>query len=186
MKTITEFDVSRLKNAAQIQQELLTAGKTSEEMPQALGEALKLEGDSLNHLLNALAVTESSSKKLNELKRVIVLSLSEGEKAPSQTQQKGEHYYTLEYYPPLRQKNASKNQPNEVRQGRDRDQKKGKRGEKRGKPRNNRGERQDRGPRGPRAPRIEGAPTIQPLGASKPLPVIKPKDTTPKDSNPAT
>lgn len=184
MKTITEFDVSRLKNAAQIQQELLAAGKTAEEMPQALGEALKLEGDPLNYLLNALAVAENSSKKLNDLKRVIVFSLSEGEKAPSQTQLKGEHYYTLEYYPPLRPKNALKSQTNDARQSRDRDQKKGKRGEKRGKPRQNRGERQERGPRGPRVPRPEGAPTIQPLGASKPLPVIKPKEATPQDPTP--
>ena len=93
MKTITEFDATRLKNAAKIQQELQAAQKPAEELPQAIGESLKLEGDALNFLLNALAVAESSKKKLNDLKRVVVFSLSEGEKAPFSAQQKGDQYF---------------------------------------------------------------------------------------------
>lgn len=193
MKTITEFDATRLKNAAQVQKDLQTAGKTTEELPQAMGESLKLEGDPLNLLLNALAVAESSSKKFNDLKRVVVLSLNEGEKAPSHAQQKGEHHYMLEYYPPVRSKEAPPQQHSNHDRGpgRGRDQKPGKRGDQRGKPRNpsaegnNRDERSDRRPPR-RGPRPQGQPTIQAGGTPRPLPVIKPKTTPPADPTPET
>lgn len=98
MRTITEFAGSNIKNAAKSKQDLTTAGKTAEELPAALGEALKVEGDRLTHLLNAL---ETAGEKLNDLKRVVVFALAEGEKAPQGAQQKGETYYLCEYYPPL-------------------------------------------------------------------------------------
>lgn len=195
MKTITEFDATRLKNTAKIQQELQTAGKTAEELPQAMSEALKLEGDALNLILNALAVAEGSKKKLNDLKRVVVLSLGEGEKAPFQVQQKGDHYYVLEYYPPLRSKQAPQEKVNlklDSKQGRDprggrnpRDQKNGKRDDKNGKNRRDRGDQNERGNRHPR-PERRPLPLLDASGNPKPLPVIKPRDAAPKETPPTT
>jgi len=98
MKTLTEFQAVQLKNAAKVKQELVAAGKTPEELPQAMGEALKMEGDKLNFLLNALDLT---LQKTNDLKRVVVMTLNEGETAPSNAQKKGDHYYFVEFYPPL-------------------------------------------------------------------------------------
>jgi|GEM_PF-5702124 len=196
MKTITEFDATRLKNASKIQQELQTAGKPAEELPQAIGESLKLEGDALNFILNALAVADGSKKKLNDLKRVVVFSLSEGEKAPYSAQQKGDHYYVLEYYPPLRSKQAPQEKVN-PKQGRDarggrnpRDQKNGKRDDKNGKNRRdrsdqNRGDQNERGNRRPR-PERRPLPVLDASGNPKPLPVIKPRDATPKETPPTT
>lgn len=98
MKTLTEFPGFNLKNAVKVKQDLLAGGKTAEELPQALGEALKAEGDKLNFILNAIELVE---KELEDLKRVVVYSLNEGEKAPSRAIQKGDHYFLAEYYPPL-------------------------------------------------------------------------------------
>src|SRR6476660_8274290 len=98
MKTLTEFAVVTLKNAAKTKQELTTAGKTAEELPAAMGETLKLEGDKLTFVMNALEVVGA---KFDDLKRVVVFTLAEGEKAPYGAIQKGEQYYSSEYYPPL-------------------------------------------------------------------------------------
>lgn len=163
MKTITEFHASAIKNALKTQQELQAAGKTADEMPAALGEALKLEGDKLAMLVNAL---ETVNAKVNDLKRVVVLSLSEGEKAPSGFQQKGDHYFGVEYYPPIARKGAPGPQAG-ARGGKPGDRKgKGRRG---GRGRDDRrgpgapggapkeaGERGPRGPRPPRGPKPAG------------------------------
>ncbi len=138
MKTLTEFTVSHLKSAAEKRQELTTAGKTPEELPAALGEVLKLEGDKLNFVIHSLEAVEGKSQNL---KRVVVLSLAEGEKAPGGAVQKGDHYYMLEYYPPL---------PGE-RPAKSADGRRGGRGDKRGDKRGGKG-RGDRGNRGPGGP----------------------------------
>jgi hypothetical protein len=98
MKTLTEFPGFNLKNAVKVKQELLAGGKTAEELPPALGEALKIEGDRLNFIVNAIELVE---KKLEDIKRVVVYSLAEGEKAPAHSVQKGDHYFLAEYYPSL-------------------------------------------------------------------------------------
>jgi hypothetical protein len=98
MRTITEFPVSTLKTAMKTKQDLLTAGKTAEELPAAMGEALKLEGDKLTNVLNALEVVGT---KTHDLKRVVVFALLENEKAPAGVLQKGDHYFAIEYFPPL-------------------------------------------------------------------------------------
>lgn len=157
MKTLTEFAAITIKNAAKTRQELTAAGKTAEELPQAMGEALKLEGDKLNFLMNAIDVV---GDKHNDLKRVIVMTLNEGEKAPGKAEQKGEHYYVTEYFPPIAKKGAHP-AGKEARGGRDdrrgkRGDKKGKRGERGGRGGDGKkaGERGgERGPRGPRGPR---------------------------------
>lgn len=154
MRTVTEFAAPTLKNAAKVQQELQASGKTAEEMPAALGEALKLEGDKLNHLIAALEVVGT---RLDDLKRVLVLApASEGEKAPHKAVQKGEHWLVTEYFPPVHGKGKPAHAPGQdgrgARGGRDGDRK----GKRRGK---GRGDRKggDRNERGERAPR-EGAP----------------------------
>jgi len=104
MKTLTEFPGLNLKTAVKTRQDLIGAGKSAEELPQAMGEALKLEGDRLGFLLSAL---EMIGTKLNDLKRVVVFSLGEGEKAPLGSIQKGEQSYLIEYYPSLAPKGGS-------------------------------------------------------------------------------
>lgn len=152
MKTITEFQSIQLKNAAQLKKDLATSGKTPEELPQALGETLKLEGDRLTFLL---AAVETVDNKFQDLKRVLVMTLAEGEKAPHKALQKGDHWFVAEYYPPL----APKGGP---RKGGGRFDGKG--GGKGGKKKGGRGGRGDRergggGPgRGPGEGRGEGRP----------------------------
>lgn len=102
MKTLTEFASLHLKNAAKTKQELTTAGKTAEELPAALGEALKIEGDKLTFLLHALELVQA---KLADLKRVIVFTLAETEKPPANATKHGEHYYLVEFYPSAQSQN---------------------------------------------------------------------------------
>lgn len=102
MKTLTEFDGFSLRNAITKKKELLAAGKTAEELPQALGEALKVEGDRLTLLLAAVELTES---KTDQLKRVVVYSVEEGKSAPKGTVEKdGKHFLTEFFFAPSSQK----------------------------------------------------------------------------------
>jgi len=160
MRTVTEFAAPTLRNAAKVQQELQAAGKTAEEMPAALGEALKLEGDKLNHLIAALEV---AGTRLDDLKRVLVLApASEGEKAPHKAVQKGEHWLVAEFFPPVHGKGKPAHAPGkEPRGGRDGDRKGKRRGKGRGD--RNRGDRSERGDRTPR----EGAPAGGAEGGEK-------------------
>jgi hypothetical protein len=137
MKTLTEVPGPNLKNAAKVKQDLATAGK----MPQALGEALKLEGDKLNYLLTAVEVV---GEKQTDLKRVMVYALNEGEKAPHGALQKGEHYYLVEYFPSL-------NPPKAKGRGDQNEDRGGKRGGRGGKG----GDRDKKRGRGPRQGRGE-------------------------------
>ena len=158
VKTLTEFAVSTLKNAAQVQKDLLAGGKTTEELPAALGEALKVEGDKLTRLQAALEV---AGDKFNDLKRVIVFTIAEGEKTPTGAQQKGENWFVAEYFAPM---NAKKGQPEKDAKGRGpRDGKKGKGGGRggpgRGGDRDGGGKGKPGGDRGPRRDNRGGGPT---------------------------
>lgn len=95
MKTLTEFDGFRLKNALTLKKELAAAGKTPEELPAALGEALKLEGDKLTLFLNALAVAE---ERTDHLKRVVVYAAEEGKSAPKGAVEKDGNYFFSEFF----------------------------------------------------------------------------------------
>jgi hypothetical protein len=168
MKTLTEFVAVTLRTAGKTRAELTAGGKTVEELPPAMGEALKLEGDKLTFMMNAL---EAVGDKTEDLKRVIVFTLSEGEKAPNHAKQMGEHYYVVEYYPSLTPKKSRGDSRDDRggfggRGGRDGKGRGDKRGGKRGEGRGgdsrgeNRGPREDRPanaggrpPRGPRPPR---------------------------------
>jgi hypothetical protein len=105
MKTLTEFFGMNLKQAAQTRKALIDSGKTPDELTAALGETLKLEGDRLNHLVQAL---EAVGNQLQDLKRVVVFRIQEGEKAPQKGVQKGEYYYLVEYYPSLEKPKTKK------------------------------------------------------------------------------
>lgn len=100
MKTITEFLGVQIKNAAKTIEELTAAGKTAEELPAALGEAVKMEGDKLKFLMNAVEVSKQGSKKgIDNLKRVVVIQLGENEKAPYGAIKKDEQCYVIEMIP---------------------------------------------------------------------------------------
>jgi hypothetical protein len=175
MKTVTEFPGVNLKNAIKLKQDLIAGGKTAEELPQAMGESLKLEGERLDSLLTALEMVE---KKSQDLKRVVVYTLAEGEKAPTQLLQKGDRYYLAEYYPSLEKKHPPKDFKGDPG-------KKGKRrGGRRGKPKNAEGrdfkpagEGQPNPNRRPR-PQVSSKPVVlpKPLNTSAPKPNEDPKN----------
>jgi hypothetical protein len=157
MKTLTEFAAATLKNAIAKKQELTASGKTAEELPAAMGEALKLEGDKLTYLLAAIEATHE--KINNDFKRVIVSSLNEGETAPSSARLIGEKYYTVESYPHSMKQSAPAAR-DEGRGGRGGRGGKGGRGDKDGK----RG-----GGRGPRGPAQAAGGPAKPVSLPKPL-----------------
>jgi uncharacterized membrane protein YgcG len=95
MKTLTEFVSFTLKNVIQAQKELTDAGKTAEEIPAALTEKFKVEGDKLKYLTTA---AEMVKNRLDGLKRVIVLQLAEGENAPSGAEKHEELYFVVEHF----------------------------------------------------------------------------------------
>lgn len=191
MKTLTEFDGFSLKNAHAKKAELVAAGKTAEELPQALGEALKVEGDRLTFLLAALEVTEG---KAEGLKRVVVYTVDEGKSAPKGAMQKGEKYFLPEYFYTAAPKRPAGKGRDDDRGGRGGKGKRGrgkggrggergrdgKRGEARadGAPREGGeagvggggGGGRGRGPRRERAPRPDkpsGPPNVKPLATPK-------------------
>lgn len=172
MKTITEFNGFSLSNALKKQQELTAAGKTPEELGAAMGEELKMEGDKLKHLLASLDAVKS---KTDGVKRVLVMTLAENEKAPAGALKVEETYYVVEHFP-----SAQKAKPAHAddRGGRGGKGGKGGKGGRGGRDGGGRGERsfgggegRGRGPgagpgapgeggggRGPRAPRGDRAP----------------------------
>ncbi|MEO5968815.1 MAG: hypothetical protein ABIQ95_02720 [Bdellovibrionia bacterium] len=139
MKTITEFPGMSLKNAAKAKQDLITSGKTPEELPAALGETLKVEGTRLEFLV---AVLDIVGTKLNDLKRAIVYAPNEGEKAPLGLLQKGEHFYLVEYFPSL----AKPGQPSQSADHRHKDGKGDGKKRGRGGRGENRGNNENKGP----------------------------------------
>ncbi|MEW6056544.1 MAG: hypothetical protein AB1540_08000 [Bdellovibrionota bacterium] len=190
MKTITEFDGFTLKNALSKKKELLAGGKAAEELPQALGEALKLEGDKLTYFLHALEVAEAKS---DNLKRVIVLAVDEGKTAPNGAVQKAERHYLAEFfYTPAPKRPARSEGP-----GKGRNKKRGRKGGRRrpqeegkgqvardgktdaGAPSSNREQR----PRGPRRPQ-RGPKPNNPTQAQKPN--VSPVNTAAKPQNDGT
>lgn len=96
MKTLTEFNGFQLSQAIKTLSEHTASGKTPEEAQQLLLESLKLEGDRAKWFGHAL---ELQKKKTNPLKRVVVMSLGEGEKLPENLQKFEEHYFMVETFP---------------------------------------------------------------------------------------
>lgn len=160
MKTLTEFDGFRLKTALEKKKELVAAGKTAEELPAALGEALKLEGDKLTLMLNALELAEGKGQNL---KRIVVFTIAEGKTAPSGAIQKNDKFYLAEFFYTAPQGKPARGRDGERGGGRGGrgDRKKGGRGgrgDRKDRPGGRRDERRDAGIRV--APKQPGAPVV--------------------------
>ncbi len=95
MKAVTEFANFILVKANQTKTALLAEGKTPEEVQASLGEAFKLEGEKINFFIQALEVFSQNS---DNLKRVLVMRLAEGEKAPHKSTQIEDLVYVPEFY----------------------------------------------------------------------------------------
>jgi hypothetical protein len=156
VKTLTEFDGFSLRNALAKKQELAASGKTADDLPQALGEALKVEGDRLTYLLAALEVIES---KPENLKRVVVYNVDEGKQAPKGTIEKGGKHFLAEYFfiPSAKKERRTSAGPG-----------KGSRGKKKGRGGRGRGPRREgsQGNRG--SQKTDGAPKPAPTAAAEP------------------
>ncbi len=98
MKSITEFPAFTLRAAITTKAQLTSEGKSPEEVQTALGTTYKLEGDRLKHFVNAIDV---ASNNADGLKRVIVMSLAEGENPPAKALKVEEAYYVPDIFVPL-------------------------------------------------------------------------------------
>lgn len=94
MRLVTEFASFTLAKGLTTRAALLAEGKTPEEIQQSLGETFKLEGDKLKHFWNSLDVAEANATKL---KRVVVITLNEGENAPAKATKVDDVYYGPEF-----------------------------------------------------------------------------------------
>jgi hypothetical protein len=93
MKAVTEFPSFTLTKAVQSKSNLVTEGKTPEEIQASIGESFKLEGDKLKYFMNAIDVANTHKENL---KRVLVVSLNEGEATPAKAVKVDELYYIPE------------------------------------------------------------------------------------------
>ena len=171
MKTITEFFVADLLNTLKMVEELSKAGKTPEEITQAVGEATKREGDKLKFFMNAV---ESIRKRAQGLKRVVVLQAGETDKVPEHAEKRDEYVYLPEYYPAMPDEKRGRGRPGDQRRdkkGRDKKGRKGGRGERKFKPRES-GQPQIAQIGGFRGPKPVSGSTPQPRSSSVPRPKI--------------
>ncbi len=95
MKAVTEFANFTLVKANQTKTALLAEGKTPEEVQTSLGEAFKFEGEKIGFFVQALEVFSQNS---DNLKRILVMRLAEGEKAPHKSTQIEDLVYVPEFY----------------------------------------------------------------------------------------
>jgi hypothetical protein len=95
MKSVTEFNYFTLSKGLAAKAALAGEGKAAEEIQTALAETFKFEGEKLTHFVNALEVVAQSNN--NTLKRVVVMSLNEGEKAPAKAVQVEAFHYVPEF-----------------------------------------------------------------------------------------
>src|SRR6476469_9853409 len=94
MKFVTEFANMTLTQAIKSRAALVAEGKQPEEIQAALGTTYKVEGEKLTHLINAVEV---ASQNTENLKRVLVVSLNEGEKAPAKAVQVEAFHYVPDF-----------------------------------------------------------------------------------------
>jgi hypothetical protein len=94
MKSVTEFWSFALVPGIETKKALVAEGKTPEEIQAAIGEKHKLEGDKLKHFINALEV---ASQNMDNLSRVLVVTLNEGENAPPKSTKVEEHTYIPDF-----------------------------------------------------------------------------------------
>lgn len=94
MKAVTEFPSFTLTKALTAKNSLTAEGKSPEEIQTSLGETFKMEGDKLKHLVNSVDVAGQNTQNL---RRVLVVSLNEGENPPAKAVKVEEHYYIPEF-----------------------------------------------------------------------------------------
>jgi len=94
MKSVTEFASFVLTKGLTAKTALVAEGKTPEEIEQSLGESFKLESEKLKHFVAALDVAAQNAQNL---RRVLVVGLNEGESAPAKAVKVEEHYYVPEF-----------------------------------------------------------------------------------------
>ena len=94
MKSITEFALHTINKGLAEKTAMTTEGKTPEEISTALGTSMKFEGDKLKHFTAALDVAAANAENLM---RVLVVSLNEGETAPAKGVKVEEFYYVPEF-----------------------------------------------------------------------------------------
>lgn len=94
MKSVTEFWSFTLLPGLQTKTALAAEGKTPEEIQAAIGEKHKMEGDKLKHFINAMEV---AAKNMDNLSRVLVVTLNEGENAPAKATKIEEHHYIPDF-----------------------------------------------------------------------------------------
>ncbi len=108
MKAVTEFHSLTLMKGLQAKTALTSEGKTPEEIQASLGETFKLEGEKLTCFFNAIDVAGTNQQNL---KRVVVMRLTDGEIAPIKSTKVEELYYVPEFLnlaPPKPQAEAGK------------------------------------------------------------------------------
>lgn len=94
MKAVTEFPSYVLTKGLNAKNALAAEGKTPEEIQQSLGESFKFENEKLKYFVAAVDVAAQNTQNL---RRVLVLSLGEGEAAPAKAVQVEEHCYLPEF-----------------------------------------------------------------------------------------
>jgi len=94
MKAVTEFPAFTLTKAIQIKTTLTAEGKTPDEIKENLGQNFKLEGEKLGYLIQSIDVATTNSQNL---KRVIVVKLNEGEVPPVKAVQVEDVHYIPEF-----------------------------------------------------------------------------------------
>ena len=96
MKSITEFAKHLLVMGISARAALVAEGKTPEEIQASLGATFKYEGDRLKYFINALDVA-GQYPKTDDLRRLLVVSLAEGESVPAKAVKVEEIYYLPEF-----------------------------------------------------------------------------------------
>lgn len=94
MRSITEFPSFKLTQGLQAKTALSAEGKTNEEIQASIGTTFKMEGDKLKHFMNAMEVAQQNAENLS---RVLVVALTEGEKAPPKALQVEETHYIPDF-----------------------------------------------------------------------------------------
>lgn len=94
MRSVTEFNFIALDKGLKTKAALAAEGKSPEEIQTSLGESFKLEGDKLKYFSAALDVAGQNPQNL---KRVLVVALNEGEAAPPKAVKVEEMHYVPEY-----------------------------------------------------------------------------------------
>lgn len=147
-------EVSEATHAAEappVAEETASAPSPDERLKTSITEKLKFEGEKLDHFLKALDVVDIRRKE--DLRRVVVWALAEGEKPTGQGVQKDLFFYVSDYM-------ASLHRPKE-RGGKGKDRGRGPRDGKK-KKKGRFGDKGRRPPRDAQGPRSGPKPTAEP------------------------